>query len=107
MGGGNMKYRMEESCEDCPFNKSGPGAELRRSLRRGRFKEICAGLKRGEGHNTSRDGSREAHEASVAESFAYGELLCAGGIEWQSRRGIVSDYLQICERLFGSLAELG
>ena len=101
-----IRYRMKASCSNCPFNKSGPGLRLRRSLMPGRFAEILRGLKKGDHficHKTAgndEDYEEDCKHSSVAETIARGHLLCAGSIEWQSKRVIKSEYLQICERLF-------
>lgn len=98
-----MKYRLDKPCSNCPFNRSGPGLRLRRGLMPGRFAEILRGLKRGDHficHKTSSEDIDYEKGTCVAEMLAYGGLLCAGAIEWQAKRGIVSQALEICQRLF-------
>lgn len=101
-----IKYRMAAACSDCPFNRSGEGLILRKSLNPGRWAEILRALKLRDHficHKT-------AHEAddydppvyeTVAATLGAGRMLCAGSIEWQRKRGVKSEYLEICEGLFG------
>lgn len=84
------KWRLPEKCADCPFAQAGPGRFLRSTLRPGRWREILASLKRREFflcHKTT-------HETGNGT-----ELVCAGAIEWQEKRGCTSQYVQVCERL--------
>jgi hypothetical protein len=83
-------WRMAAPCAACPFNETGPGRALRNSLRPGRFKEICAGLRR-DGHFQCHKTGRETGDGS--------ELLCAGALAWQEKRGLSSQYVRIAERL--------
>ena len=94
------KYAMPKMCDNCPFAKRGKGAALRRSLARGRMDEIKRGLSRG-GHffchkTTTASGFTEDDEAYFTRGQ---ELVCAGAIAWQAKRGIVADAIQIVERL--------
>jgi hypothetical protein len=84
---------MKEACVDCPFNKDGPGAHLRRTLRR--WGEIQRGLLRGEHflcHKTTDETGDGSH------------LLCAGAIAFQDEHGVSSQYVRICE---GSITQGG
>jgi hypothetical protein len=83
-------YRMPAPCANCPFNRTGAGAALRRSLRRGRWAEILRAL-RSDGHFMCHKTTRETGTGA--------ELICAGSIEWQDKRGLPSQYRRICERL--------
>lgn len=85
-----MAWRMKAPCEDCPFNKSGPGLHLRKSLRAGRWREILAGLVRGE-HFTCHKTTEDTGDGS--------ELMCAGAIQWQDKHGVSSNLQRVCERL--------
>lgn len=85
-------WRMESPCANCPFNETGPGRELRDTLRPGRFAGILADLRRGSifpCHKTTVDGGAKRGQ----------ELLCAGAIEWQEENGCTSNYQRVCERL--------
>lgn len=85
-----MAWRMQEPCFSCPFNASGPGLRLRKSLRPARWREITSGLRRGE-HFTCHKTDAETGDGS--------ELLCAGAIAFQERHGVSSNLQRICERL--------
>lgn len=96
-----LNYKLKEMCDNCPFAEDGPGRVLRDSLGPGRFKEITQGLKRGEHffcHKTVNysDDGEEYGESYRAKG---GEKICAGAIEWQAKRGIVADAIQIMDRL--------
>src|ERR1041385_5261736 len=86
------KWRMARQCPDCPFAESGPSRPLRKSLRHGMFAEIKTGLRRG-AHFLCHQTTGQTGDGS--------NLVCAGAIEWQAKRGIgiVADYVQVCERL--------
>ena len=62
-------YRMPAPCANCPFNRTGAGAALRRSLRRGRWAEILRAL-RSDGHFMCHKTTRETGTGA--------ELICAG-----------------------------
>jgi hypothetical protein len=81
---------MLEKCVDCPFARTGPGAHLRRTLQRGRWREILTGLLN-EQHFMCHKTTPETGDGS--------NRVCAGAIEWQDRRGVSSQYVRICERL--------
>jgi hypothetical protein len=83
-------YRVQKKCADCPFASSGPGLVLRKSLRPGRWREILTGLLRQE-HFVCHKTSDETGNGT--------NLICAGSIEWQEKRGISSQWLRIAERL--------
>lgn len=87
---------MEAPCNNCPFNKSGPGLKLRRSLEPGRWREILDGL-RNEAtfHCHKTTGEDDEGEAVVTAK----SLLCAGALEWQAEHGISSNYQRVCEAL--------
>jgi hypothetical protein len=86
---------MEQPCVDCPFNASGPGLRLRRSLRPGRWRSILAGLLQGEWfacHKTTRDDDDESHASA-------GARYCAGAIAYEDKHQVSSNYRRVCERL--------
>jgi len=91
---GAKDWRMLVACADCPFNRTGSGAILRRTLRR--WPRILADLRARKHflcHKTTRatgDGSRK---------------VCAGAIAYQARHRCVSQYQQVCERLEWFAAE--
>ena len=83
-------WRTKEKCEDCPFATKGPGLELRKSLRAGRWQEILAGLLKQEHffcHKTTEDTGNGSN------------LVCAGSIEWQDKHGTSSQFMRVCETL--------
>lgn len=90
--GDQVRYRMERPCPDCPFSKSPAGRHLRQSLRPGRLAEIKAALRRGE-YFLCHQTTRETGDGS--------NLLCAGALDYQHRRGVESNYERVCARLLG------
>ena len=82
-------WRMAEPCLDCPFNKSGPGLHLRRTLARGRWAEITGDLLRGQ-HFTCHKTTEETGNGT--------NLMCAGAIRFQERRGVSSNLQRVMER---------
>ncbi len=84
-----MKWRMDKPCVDCPFNSSGPGLRLRKSLAATRWREIRSSLIQGN-HFTCHKTTHEAGNGS--------NLICAGAIEWQEERGVTSQLQRIMER---------
>jgi len=86
------QWRVKRMCVDCPFQTKGPGLHLRRSLRPGRWRSILYGLMRQE-YFTCHETTEETGNGS--------NLVCAGSIEWQDKRGVSSQYVRICERLEG------
>lgn len=84
------QWRVKTPCADCPFNKSGDGLHLRKSLAKGRWQEIISGLKR-DGHFTCHKTTHETGNGS--------NLICAGALDWQAEHGYSSQYARICERL--------
>jgi hypothetical protein len=81
---------MPEPCRDCPFNSSGPGLKLRRSLAPGRMAEIKRGLLSG--------GTFQCHK-TTRETGDGSELLCAGALDFQEEHGASSQLTRIFERL--------
>lgn len=81
---------MEKPCENCPFNSSGPGLHLRKSLSKVRWRDVLAGLLEGQ-HFTCHKTSEECGDGS--------DLMCAGAIAWQNKRGASSNLQRIMERL--------
>ena len=84
------RAELVKPCRDCPFNRTGPGASLRRTLRPGRWRGILRGLRAGGYfwcHNTT-------HEDEDGEFMPErGERLCAGAIRWQAARRIVAPFV--------------
>jgi hypothetical protein len=81
---------MPAPCADCPFNAKGPGLRLRFGLRPGRWREILSALRR--------DGHFLCHK-TTGETGDGSNLLCAGAMAWQERRGLPSQLVRIMERL--------
>ena len=85
-----MAWRMPTACVDCPFNKTGPGAHLRKSLARGRMAEIRRRLRQDE-HFVCHKTTDETGDGS--------KLVCAGALAYQERIGVSSNYQRVMERL--------
>lgn len=85
-----MNWRMKSKCADCPFHSKGPGLRLRRSLTAGRWSGILQHLRR-DSHFTCHKTTGETGDGS--------ELMCAGAIEWQEKRGLSSQLQRVMERL--------
>jgi hypothetical protein len=74
---------MDKMCADCPFGGSPKQLHMRRSLRRGRFEEICQAVWLGgyfPCHKTTKfddDGETIAHA---------GEKMCRGALEFVEMR---------------------
>lgn len=85
-----MNWRMPAMCADCPFASSGPGLHLRRTLERGRWREIQTALLNNQ-HFTCHKTTDETGDGS--------KLMCAGAIAWQEKRGVSSNLQRIMERL--------
>ncbi len=85
-----MKWRMPEMCADCPFADRGPGRELRRYLRPGRWRQILKDLRN--------DRHFVCHK-TTAETGDGTNLLCAGAIAWQEKRGLSSQWRRVAQRL--------
>lgn len=84
------RWRMSEPCADCPFNRTGPGARLAKSLAPARMAEIKRALMNDESffcHKTTDDTGNGTN------------LICAGALAWQESHGASSQYARICERL--------
>ena len=81
---------MEKPCENCPFNSSGPGLHLRKSLRPARWREITSGLLRGENFTCH----KTTHETGDGS-----ELMCAGAITYQGKRGVSSNLQRVMGRI--------
>jgi hypothetical protein len=85
-----MSWRMKAMCDNCPFQKSGAGLRLKRSLPRLRWYGILKLLQR-DGHFTCHKTSDETGDGS--------NLMCAGAIAWQEKRGLSSNLQRVMERL--------
>lgn len=85
-----FRWRMNKPCENCPFNKTSPGAELRRSMRGKRWNGILHGL-RNNMHFTCHKTTRQTGNGT--------NLICAGAIQWQEKRGLSSNLARIMERV--------
>ena len=86
-----MKWRTEKMCDDCPFAKSGAGLHLRKTLGRGRWREILDSL---------RSDSHFVCHKTTTETGNGTNLDCAGSIEWQMKHnGQPSQFARIMERV--------
>lgn len=81
---------MLEMCDNCPFASKGKGLHLRRSLAPGRWREILDGLR----NDLSFNCHKTTHETGDGS-----ELMCAGSIEWMTKRGISTNMLRVMERV--------
>lgn len=88
-----MAWRMQKPCENCPFNASGPGLHLRKSLHADRWAEILRGLKHDQ-HFTCHKTTHETGDGS--------NRICAGAIAWQEKHGLSSNLQRVLERVFFS-----
>jgi hypothetical protein len=91
-----MSWRVKEPCVDCPFNNSGAGAHLRKSLGVRRWQQITSDL--------LHDGNFYCHKTTGEEDDfgnvdTRGALICAGALAWQDSHNVSSQYARICERL--------
>lgn len=78
-------------CADCPFASAGPGLYLRKTLRRGRWREILTSL-RMDHHFLCHKTTEETGDGS--------KLHCAGSIDWQIKHcGQPSQLARIMERI--------
>lgn len=82
---------MAKKCADCPFACKGKGLALRKSLAKGRWKEILHGL-RNNLHFTCHQTIEETGKNNL-------KLMCAGAIEWQNERGLSSNLQRVMERI--------
>ena len=83
-------WRQPESCDNCPFNTSGSGRQLRRSLDAGRWEEIIDGIRN--------DEAFFCHKTTF-ETGDGTNLICAGALHWQHRHGVSSNLERVMERL--------
>lgn len=84
------RWKMDAKCADCPFATSGSGRFLRATLGASRWRGILRAL-RSDKHFLCHKTTRETGNGS--------NLVCAGSIEWQEKRGLSSQYQRICERV--------
>jgi len=89
-------WRTKKRCHDCPFNDHGEGLALRKSLARGRWKQIVDNL-RSEGHFPCHNTVEYDDEG---EAIRKSGVLCSGAIEWQVKNnGQPGQLARIMERL--------
>jgi len=84
-----MQWKLESMCDNCPFATSGEGLHLRRSLGKGRWKEILDSL-----HHSC----FPCHKTST-ETGNGRNIVCAGSYEYQVKHNLWPQYRQIMERL--------
>lgn len=88
-----MKWRVDKKCSNCPFASSGAGLYLRKTLARGRWREILNALRM--------DGHFRCHK-TTDETGNGTNLLCAGSLEWQEKNlGYVGQLARIMQRIGG------
>ncbi len=85
-----MAWRMAKMCDTCPFNSQGKGLHLRKSLARGRWREILHSLMNNQHFICHKTGD---------ETGDCSNLVCAGSIQWQTKHGVSANYVRIMERL--------
>jgi hypothetical protein len=90
---GSKAWRMPEPCLDCPFNRTGPGARLRRTLRPARWAEITRLVGTGQSHFMCHKTTPETGNGT--------NLYCAGALAYQDKLGVSDNYRRVCERLEG------
>ena len=88
MNGSNWK--MPAPCANCPFTETFEGRHLRRSLGRERWQEITDALKH--------DNHFMCHKTTPHTGDG-SNLVCAGALAWQEKRGLSSNYQRVMERL--------
>ena len=88
----NGDWLMSKPCLDCPFNKTGPGANLRKTLRHGRMAEIKTALLNNQ-HFTCHKTADETGDGS--------NKVCRGAYEWQEAHDVSANFVRICERISG------
>jgi hypothetical protein len=86
--GKTFLWRMQEQCNNCPFATEGLGLQLRRSLGKGRWKEIVASVMRGDRF--------PCHKTTQATGNGT-ELFCAGALDFQHAHGVISVHENLCK----------
>lgn len=87
---GTESFIQPKSCEDCPFNNSGPGLHLRNSLASGRMDSIIEDLRTGKVFNCHKT-TKETGDGT--------EKVCAGALALQRKENCVPQGIQIAERI--------
>jgi hypothetical protein len=87
---------MSAQCANCPFATRGEGLRLRRSLMRGRWREILLGLRQGQVFYCHKTTEHDDDGEFVPTTDA---KVCAGAIDWQEAHGCTSNFQRVCERL--------
>lgn len=77
-----MREAMKEMCDDCPFGGSPKQVNMRRSLRPGRFDEICQSVWQG-GYFPCHKTTKFDDEGETVSHA--GELMCRGALEFIER----------------------
>jgi hypothetical protein len=85
------RWRTKKPCEDCPFNRSGPGLRLRKSLGPSRWREITTQMLQGQKHFICHKTSDETGNGS--------NLICAGSINFQEKHNTSSNLQRVMERI--------
>ncbi len=88
-----MTWRMEKMCDNCPFQRTGPGTQIRRALQR--WPATLDGL-RNHGYFLCHNTTKEDEEGEHIQGSG---ILCAGAIAFQERQGTTSQLQQVMERL--------
>src|ERR1700690_3153718 len=97
-----MTWRVKKMCDNCPFQSSGEGLHLRKSLGRGRWAGIL--------HHLMADGFFPCHETvdydEEGEAKHGSGKACAGALAWQIKNlGHVGQFARIMERAECLLAQ--
>lgn len=85
-----FKWRMNEMCDNCPFDTSGNGHHLSHSLGAARMREIRQSLLNG--------ALFPCHKTSL-ETGNGTDLHCAGAFAFQTAHGIETDYMRMCQSM--------
>ena len=88
-----FRWKVERMCDDCPFMEHGAGLQLRKSLGKGRWREILRSLLKGK--------TFECHKTTKATGND-SNLYCAGALDYQKAYSIDTPYMQLCRALEGS-----
>ena len=84
-----MQWKLESMCDDCPFATSGKGLYLRKSLGKGRWKEILDSL-----HHSCFPCHKTSTETGNGKN-----IVCAGAYAYQVKHDLWPQYRQVMERI--------
>jgi hypothetical protein len=85
-----MKWRMQKPCRNCPFTKTRAGIHLWQSLSIQFRRETMLALRNNQ-HFICHETSTETGNGT--------NLMCAGAITWQHKRGVSSNLERVMSRI--------